>query len=1203
MQCRRLFQGLIAATVLLALAGQRPAGVGAAPPGPTRLFKSGPIQITADGRWVWVADAHADAVTRIDTQSGAAASFPLPDPARRDVPRGLAVTEDGAEVWVAAHDSDKVYVLDGTSGALKVALDMPWGSGPYSVALSRPGGDSGRQAWALVALHRMGTVAAIDTATRAITLLPSIYRSPFGIAWTEDGATAWITHLYGDGEHPHLSKVDVSGGRPRFTAHMNAFAAPPRNSSQLKDAEASRNIAEGGYLNFRGHPAQVPSGLSDRRQLWIPTQYMNMTQDTPTPDSVIQASLRKLDLATERVLADDKVVLTAVQVHDPTKGDNNPPWLGYGWNAGVSGLVDIGFAEIGDRLYAAVVGEQSDDVVVLPWNTTAWRSKTDPAAPGLPETPVGDRPMGIAIAPDGRSAYVYNAFSSDVSVLSLTNPSRPAETRRIPLSAPIAGDPLADATLAKGAKLFFSSTDPRLSSNQKVACASCHVNGEHDGRHWSFQHLPPGTAGQKHGPRGTISLLGLGQTHSPGERDSATGWGQIHRSGDRDEIQDFEHTLRGPLMGGTGFLGAAVQAELGPANAGRNADLDAMAAYLLAVPPLARSPHRAPGGALSEPAVRGATFFKGSDTDHYRADAQCATCHVPDHAYLDHTFHDVGGNRPTDERELNDAAARSKCLWCANTPSLLGVWDTAPYEGVYRWPETFNDVLVDFKDPARPAPHGDVSGLTGRQLRDLAEFVQSIDGNLPAAEVRGAKDSLPPRIVRVAPTSRTRVEVWFSETVGADPAGDPDNYAIERVSDGSAVPVLAADWDGQNGDRVTLITAPMAYSGAGVAYRLRPTGGIVDAAHWASGGTANPIDPHDTDNTHTFTLGETLTITLGASGYENLTIPVHDVSPIGPGLSTWIFDRVQVATTGDSVTPGFVRFAWRELFARATGVRADDMITGARFSLQGSTGDARVLEIRRVLQSWRDPDSAIDWNQNPVGAPTWRDHAHPDKPWNRAGAAALGTDGRSPSNYNGAYDLAETVDADVEIEAINARVEFRGERVTDAFRLWFEHPELDYGYAVRARATRPSQVFARFESWESNLRLNGPVLTLTYRLPEELITPGTPTVTRVPEFTRTPERDVSPTPTRRSEEVTRTPTRRPDEATPTPTRRPDERTATPTSRPDERTATPTNRPDGRTATPTRTPIREEYPTPTPRPGEEDWREAYLPWAGNRAEVP
>src|SRR5947207_12509338 len=100
-----------------------------------RSFKSGPIQITADGRWVWVVNPDSGSVSRIDTASDAVVEFPLPDAGA--LPLGLSVREDGSEVWVAAHDSDRVYVLDGASGSVRARIDLPWGSGPSAIALSR----------------------------------------------------------------------------------------------------------------------------------------------------------------------------------------------------------------------------------------------------------------------------------------------------------------------------------------------------------------------------------------------------------------------------------------------------------------------------------------------------------------------------------------------------------------------------------------------------------------------------------------------------------------------------------------------------------------------------------------------------------------------------------------------------------------------------------------------------------------------------------------------------------------------------------------------------------------------------------------------------------------------------------------------------------------------------------------------------------
>ena len=42
-----------------------------------RLFKSGPIQVSADGRWVWVVNPDNDSVSRIDTRDDSVNEFAL----------------------------------------------------------------------------------------------------------------------------------------------------------------------------------------------------------------------------------------------------------------------------------------------------------------------------------------------------------------------------------------------------------------------------------------------------------------------------------------------------------------------------------------------------------------------------------------------------------------------------------------------------------------------------------------------------------------------------------------------------------------------------------------------------------------------------------------------------------------------------------------------------------------------------------------------------------------------------------------------------------------------------------------------------------------------------------------------------------------------------------------------------------------------
>ena len=1034
------------ALLLLLCLGAAPAAEAAG----ARHFKSGPVQVTADGRWIWVANADQDSVTRVDATTLAASEFPLPA-GMRHAPRGLSVAEDGSTVWVACHDSDRVLVLSGADGSLLATIPTGWGSGPYSVALSRD------QSRALVTLHRAEALAVIDVASRTLAQrLEPVYWSPLGIAWMEDGVTAWVTHLFADGEDPFLTRVDFSGPSPKVVTKLIVKSTTPKQSSGLA---APTDVAEGGYLTFRGHLAQVPSATGSNRA-WIPTQYNNINEDVYTPDSTIQSTIRTLDLAAHLLpnTNADKVILTAVHVHDPVASGN--PYVGPGWDAHVSGPVDIGFSQ--DGATAWVLFEQSGDLLVVPTSTPAVRPA---AAPPLVEIPVGFRPLGLAVSPVADVAWVWNSLDADLSVIDLA--ANVSVTRVALTSQPAIRDPRA----LNGAKLFHSSVDPappggvsRISSNEKVACASCHPHSEHDGRIWDFQHLPG-----SHGPRSTMSLLGLSQSFTPvapGAR------GSLHRSGDRDEVQDFDYTYAGVNMGATGFLGGAANMELGPPNAGISPDLDDLDAYLMSLEPVPHSPRRDSDGTLSEAAVRGATFFTGSNFASRPADAGCATCHVPETGFTDHGFHDVGQRRPRVENELQ------AFNWQVNTPSLTGVWTSPPYDGVAGFASSILGVLVDCRGRTS---HGRLAGLTGRQMRDLAELVLSLDGSTTAAELRGARDLDPPRVVRVSPTSPTRIEVWLSESV--DPsAAVPAAWRVRRAG-GADVPVTGAAWDGQNGDRITLQVDSLRGDCLPVTYEVQPLGPIADMADRATGGAANLLDVTDPANTLSFPLGATLTITLGASGYENVTVPVHDASVVGPGLSTWSHGSIWLGISASGPTTGFVRFAWEAPFTAATGVTSPADLVQASIALHPEWGDLQDVEARRVLLPWSDGGNG-DWASANLGSPTWA-AAGPGRPWNTPNAmrTSPGVDGAAVADYNGGNDVASAADAVVATEAINEPVVLGGPGLTDAYRFWLANPSVDFGHAlrIRNRGAWYHELKLANGSWE--LRQESPVLTITYAVP------------------------------------------------------------------------------------------------------------------------
>lgn len=238
----------------------------------------------------------------------------------------------------------------------------------------------------------------------------------------------------------------------------------------------------------------------------------------------------------------------------------------------------------------------------------------------------GRNPRGLALSPDGLHLFISNNLDGSLSIFDLrsTPPaSRTLAVTTIPLSA----------ELLTGKRLFNSALPP-MSQEHWLACSVCHFDGGHDARTW---------LGFPDGPRDTPALFGLADTLP------------LHWSGDLDEPQDVEFTIRN-IQGGAGLIAGAVHDKLGAPNAARSAELDALSAYLATLA-VSASPYTVPE----------ATRARGE-----RAFARwgCAVCHTAP-LYSDLQTHATPIGDPQLERN-----PRGQFF---DTPSLLGVWATAPY--------------------------------------------------------------------------------------------------------------------------------------------------------------------------------------------------------------------------------------------------------------------------------------------------------------------------------------------------------------------------------------------------------------------------------------------------------------------------------------------------------------------------------------------
>ena len=299
--------------------------------------------------------------------------------------------------------------------------------------------------------------------------------------------------------------------------------------------------------------------------------------------------------------------------------------------------------------------------------------------------------------------FVDASLSREVVVLDWSGPL-PAERHRV---ATVLNEPLA-AEIFRGKQLFNDGYDPRLSRDTYIACAHCHPDGESDHLVWDF-------TDRGEGLRNTTTLLGNAND------------GPIHWTGNFDELQDFEHDLRGPF-GGTGlipddvFLSGGHDQTLGTPKAGLSDDLDALAAYVASLTTELRSPHRQPDGAMTPEALAGKALFDSELTG-------CTTCHsgprLTDSAFLPQQpgspkmplLHDVGTLKPSSGQRLGGP------LPGIDTPTLLGVWATAPY--LHDGSAPTLDAVLTTANPS--VQHGKTSHLAAPEIGALVAYLQQLE--------------------------------------------------------------------------------------------------------------------------------------------------------------------------------------------------------------------------------------------------------------------------------------------------------------------------------------------------------------------------------------------------------------------------------------------------------------------------------------------
>jgi YVTN family beta-propeller protein len=556
---------------------------------------------------VWTVNPDHGTVSALDTGTGAI----LAEIPTGKKPSCLAFAPDGS-LWVTNKDDSNIAVIDPATRTVTRTLPLPRGSAPFGIIFPN------NQTHAFVALEAAGLLAKIDATTGALVTTSPTGPHPRHLSSTHDGATILVSRFItppAPGEATVNPSDTLGGGEIlRFrSSDLTLLGTTLLAPSTEPDSGGGGR----GLPNYLGPAVISPAGDF----AWVPSKQDNIQRGTLrdsrdlTHDSTVRAITSVIDLGDFSEVSDVRID------HD----DGSVPSTAIFDNSGLF-------------LFVALEGSRQVAVVDAYGRNEFMR------------IPVGRAPQGLTLSPDGGVLFVHNFMDRSVSLIAvadITDYGTPSATTLATLNS-VSREAL-PAEVFRGKQLFYDAADDRIALQDYISCASCHNDGGHDGRVWDF-------TGFGEGLRNTTDLRGrAGTAHGP-----------LHWSGNFDEVQDFENQLRS-LAGGDGLIVAgSPHAPLATANAGRSADLDALAAYVTSLGDFSNSPHRNSDGSMTAAASRGRNVFIA---------ANCASCHSGT-GFTDSGSaprHDIGTLKPSSGSRLGAA------LDGIDTPTLRGLHDGAPY--------------------------------------------------------------------------------------------------------------------------------------------------------------------------------------------------------------------------------------------------------------------------------------------------------------------------------------------------------------------------------------------------------------------------------------------------------------------------------------------------------------------------------------------
>lgn len=592
----------------------------AALPGGLRPTQSSTMAIGDDAgvRRLWSVNPDANTVTVIRADTGEKVN----EHAVGVNPRSIARDANG-RYWVTCHGSDEIRVLN-ADGSTHATITLAYGAAPFGVAPS-PDGQS-----LFVTLYGSGHLHRYSAANPAAApVVRSTFTTARAIAVSADGTRVLVTRFISPELEAEVAEFAGTSGALTLT---RTFRLAASSTIDIGDrASGTPNYLSGIAISPDGTRAAIVS-KQDNTQRGTFFGVGDLTHETTS-----RAVISFLDL-----------VATQAEIpHSRRDFDNS------------DSTSAVTYTPLGDTLLVTlqgnnrVVGVDAFSLAPLVEQITTGSTFTSPAVISL-DVGTGLAPQGVLVDATSQRVFTQDFMGRSITVLNAV-PFLGQNQTALPnlVTTNAVSNELLSTQVLQGKRIFYNAADARMSADSYISCATCHVDGGHDGRVWDF-------TGRGEGLRRTTDLRGR----------TGMGHGAVHWSGNFDEIQDFEHDIRGPF-GGTGFLNLSQQqfAAQHPSPAsgktGLSSDLDALAAYVSSLTPAhtPRSPARNANGTFTAAALRGQTIF---------ASQNCASCHSGP-SFTNSTLVNVGTQSTISGLRLGQT------LPGIDTPTLHGLHATRTY--------------------------------------------------------------------------------------------------------------------------------------------------------------------------------------------------------------------------------------------------------------------------------------------------------------------------------------------------------------------------------------------------------------------------------------------------------------------------------------------------------------------------------------------